>query len=397
MAVKSTYNFIFLLILVVALTLISGTFTNCKFASGADEGYYFKYSVYIAENGLSGFKALFQDYLANKSHWVFPSPLRAGFIILAAFWLKVFGYSFINLAYLSLLFFVLFLCLSYHFSKKYLGQRVALLFVALLTFSPLNLALSRRALMDSSANFFLAASVWLFWDYLKSRNRIKLIYFILAYSFSILIKESSVLLTFVFLAYLILSKLIQKNRICVQDLLIVSAVPFATVFLVYLGLGCVSYLPEIARIVLGSPGTNPYAIFYGSGPWFRYLVDYMLLSPWVVILSIGFLLYCLLERENDALIFYFTSVFLFSFTLLNLFTKNVRYVILLDTPMRLFSCLLLDRLSRKFFPRQALIIACILVAAISLSDYLSFRLLFINNAIYDPASFFLLKARQFIP
>jgi 4-amino-4-deoxy-L-arabinose transferase-like glycosyltransferase len=298
-----------------------------------------------------------------------------------------------------LLFFVFFLFVAYYFCGKYIGFRFALLFTALLAFSPLNLAMARRALTDSAANFFMILSICLFWNYLKSRSKARVVCFILAYSLAVLFKESAALLTLVFSAYLILNKIILKNKIYAQDILVISAIPFILVYSVYLLLECSPYLTTIFRVILNSPKTNPYAIFYGSGPWFRYLVDYMLLSPWIVILSIGFLLYSLLERNKDPLTLYFISIFLFSFMLFNLFTKNVRYVMLLDMPIRLFSCLMIEKLSRKIFPRnrKALIIMWILVSAISLFDYLSFRGLFINNAIYDPASFFLLKARQFIP
>ena len=70
----------------------------------------------------------------------------------------------------------------------------------------------------------------------------------------------------------------------------------------------------------------------------------MLLSPWTVILSIGFIFYYLGSREHNETNFYFLSVLIFSFFIFNIFSKNVRYVIMLDIPMRLFSVLMLRNL-----------------------------------------------------
>ena len=137
MAEKSIYRLISLLVIALAACLILSTFRDIQFASAADEGYYFKYAAFIAGKGLSGFNELFKGYLEHQEHWLYPSPLRAGFIILSAVWLKIFGQSFINLAYLSLFCYVLFLGVAYYFSRKYLGEQLALLFVILLAFSPL--------------------------------------------------------------------------------------------------------------------------------------------------------------------------------------------------------------------------------------------------------------------
>ncbi|MFA5345664.1 MAG: hypothetical protein WC315_05260, partial [Candidatus Omnitrophota bacterium] len=72
--------------LVVAVTLLSFTLKNIRFASSADEGYYFRYASFIAQKGLSGFGALFKNYLENQQFWLYPNPLRVGFIILSAIW-----------------------------------------------------------------------------------------------------------------------------------------------------------------------------------------------------------------------------------------------------------------------------------------------------------------------
>ena len=70
MARKFNYNLLFLLILVIAIVVLSGSFRDIRFHSGVDEGYYLKYAQYIGENGITGFWELFKEYVSNQDHWL---------------------------------------------------------------------------------------------------------------------------------------------------------------------------------------------------------------------------------------------------------------------------------------------------------------------------------------
>lgn len=397
MATKPNYKLILFLIIAVSITLVSLTFKNIRFVTGADEGYYFNYATFIAEKGLSGFSTLFKEYLGNQQRWLSPDPLRVGFIILSAIWFKISGSSFINLAYFSLIFYTLFLLSSYYFSKKYLGEKLALFFVILLAFSPLQMAMGRRALMDSAVNLFVSLSIWLFLDFLRNKGLLKLILFIAAYSYSILVKESVIILTVPFLILLMIDRFVYKNECSLKDSLLVLLLPPFIALSVYALLGCLPYVFDTAKIALNPPLPNPYALLFGSGPWYRFIIDYMLLSPWVVILSIGFIFYFILNKKNNDIAHYFMVIFVSNYILFNFFTKNLRYVMILDMPLRLFSLLMMNIVANKFFPRQAIKFISILVIILALSDYLNFYHLFVLEGIYDPVSFLLLKAKHIIP
>ncbi|MDD2679845.1 MAG: glycosyltransferase family 39 protein [Candidatus Omnitrophica bacterium] len=398
MATQSTYRLILALIILLAVTLVLVTFGQVRFFPGADEGCYLRYAAYIAEKGLSGFSAIFQGFVQDEAHWFNPNPLRVGFIMLSAAWLKIAGYSFINLAFLSLFSYALFLGFSYYFARKYLGEQLALLLVILLAFSPLQMAMARRALMESTLNLFSILSIWLFWDYLKNRGRLKFILFVAVYIGSILIKETSVLLVIVFLLYFLAERFIYGKKTGLKAITALLFLPLIFTGLAYLALGCFPYMSDTLKILFGHPQPASYATLFCSGPWYRYLIDYMLLSPWVVILAIGFIFSFFLQREEDALALYFIFVFLLTFILFSVFMKNVRYVIILDTPLRLFSLLMLNSLARRVCPRQGhMKLTFVLVMVLVLFDCFNFYNLFIAKGIYDPTSFFLLKAKQIIP
>ncbi len=394
---KSVYKLFLFFVVVLAGLLVLSSFNRVQFAPAADEGYYLGYATKIGSQGISGFAGLFQEYLSDTRHWVFPNPLRIGFIALSALWLKIFGYSFIHLAGMSLFFYLLFLLVSYYFSQKYFGRQLALFFVILLAFSPLQMAMARRALLESAVNFSYALSVWLFWEFLQSRSRKKLVFFLAALTLSILIKETGILLIFVFATFLLAKKFIFKKEVGVGEVAAILFVPPVLAGLVYWALGCLSYVPATIKIILDSPKTNIYAIMFGSGPWYSSLIDYLILSPWVFILAIGFAFVYLMHNRDSQLPGYFIFILLVNLALLSIFTKNVRYLIILDTPLRLFAVLMLYRISRLILPRHGLLLTFILVVILACGDYLNFYDLFLRAGIYDPVSFLLLKAKQIIP
>jgi len=393
------YLLLALLVIAASVTLISSDFKNIRFAENADEGYYFYYANYIGHAGFGGIKDLFKGYIENQQNWVFPNPLRIGFITISSLWLNVFGFSLFNLAYLSLLSFCIFLLTCFYFVKKYFGERTALLTIMLLAFSPLNMAMSRRALLDSCVNLFMVLSVWLFFDSLKENKRIKTILFILAYSFTILVKETSVLLSIFFIFYIFLRRVIFNKSIKLIDFLAITLFPFAIVGIVYVvSSGNISGIIDTINIIINSPQTNQYAIMFGSGPWFSYIIDWILLSPLVAILAISFILHYLTKDEwKDEIIY----LVLFSVTLtflLSLFTKNIRYLIFLDMPIRLFAVLMLNEFCKRIFKAKYVNILCItIVMVISVFDYLNYNNMFIKQGIYDPVSYALLQVTHIVP
>lgn len=395
---SNKYPLVILLILSVSLTAMSFSFKNIKFAENADEGYYLQYANYIGHKGLGGFQDLFKGYIENQQNWFFPNPLRIGFIILSSIWLNIFGYSFLNLAYLSLFCFYAFLFFSFYFTKKYFGEKTALLFTALSAFSPLNMAMARRALMDSAANLFMVLSIWLFFESTRENKNFKTVLFIVAYSFTILVKESSVLLSVFFIFYILMRRGIFKRPVRLRDFLAVTLYPYGIAGIVYaIVSGSLSYVMDTAQIILSSARSNDYAILFGSGPWFRYVIDWILLSPWVSILAIAFLLHYIIKNEWREEIFYLLLL-LFTFTFLfNFLTKNIRYLIIMDMPIRLFAILMLSELTGRVFKNRPFEILCILVLIITFFDYLHFNNLFLSHGVYDPVTYELLRTQHIIP
>jgi len=392
------YNIIFIILIISSLILAAFNFTKTEFFPKADEGYYYKYSVYISENGFSGFRKLFNDYIDNPGEWVYPSPIRAGLISIEAVWLRFTRHSMVNLAVLSYISFVLLLAVSYYFTRKFFGQNTALLFTALAAASPLDMALARRALSDAAGNLFIITSIWLFYIYAKSRANLARYLFIPVFSIAILARELNVLFIGFFVIYAVYDSWVRRSKFALRDFLITLIAPVLLALSVYLYISAgPGNLIRLIQIIIFGPLSAEYALKFGSGPWFRYLVDFLLLSPVVFILAVAYFIKHIWGKDCDKTATYLiimTAVMLFS---LSFFTKNARYAMFLNLPLRLFAVLMLKEIFDARFAGKALFLTNLSVILLVLADNFIFVRLFLINHIYDPVSYYLLRAWQIIP
>jgi hypothetical protein len=146
---------------------------------------------------------------------------------------------------------------------------------------------------------------------------------------------------------------------------------------------------------LSATGVGPYATIYSQGPWSRYLIDFLLLSPLTTLLAIGYYFTPGRERE-DRFLGGFTLILFVVFSLLSL--KNIRYVSFLDIPMRILAVLALTSLFHhpavaRVGERGAMV-TTLLLAAYDLS---MFYAIFIGGGVYDPLTATLAQAERLIP
>jgi 4-amino-4-deoxy-L-arabinose transferase-like glycosyltransferase len=392
---------VILICVLIFLSLATVFITTPKeqdFASYADEGYYFRYSQQVASHGISQFRLFLKQHIESQYVRLYPTPSRIGHIILAALWFKIFGATFISLAHFSLFCFIVFLISCFYYAKKFFGIKIALFFVLLLSYSPIMMALAKRALGDSDANLFLALSFWAFMDYLSDQRLRKLGIFIVVFTVSILVKETSL----AFIIFIYIFSLIHKNYFrrplnTTYLWLSVSVPIILAVSGMIIAFGSFDNFFLMIYSVLKSRGEaalSPYAVFFGSGPWFKYIVDYLLLSPFTTLMAIGYFGYRLLARRFEWKIVYFSVFFLVFFLLLSnvKFTKDVRYVMIFEMVFYLFSIFFLFNVTKG---KQKYVLNIIIL--ICFINYFNFIKLFYVNNIYDPVSYHLLWSKEFIP
>jgi predicted dehydrogenase len=60
--------------------LLLPTLASIRYAENPDEAYYLAYARHFAEQGFAGFQQLYADYQAEPARWLYPNPLRIGYI-----------------------------------------------------------------------------------------------------------------------------------------------------------------------------------------------------------------------------------------------------------------------------------------------------------------------------
>jgi len=391
------------LILFSVFTVFYTTPGEDSFAKQADEGYYFMYAKTIKDMGIGQFPILLKHYLSNKVVQLFPHPSRIGHILMTALWFEIFPNTFLSLARFSFFCFILFLIISFFFAKKYFGRDFAYLYTLLLSSNPLIMTSGRRALQDSNVNLFWALSIWFFLDFLIVKKRSKFIIFLLVYSISITVKESSLaLLVFFVVAFLIYKYKYNReisNRYLLGIIFIPSFMVGATYIFLLKGFGNVIAL---LNFVLGAHFTkvvtNSYSLFC-SGPWYKYIIDYLLISPLTTLLTIGYFFHQLFIRKFEWKITYFMLFLAIIFAIFSSmkYTKIVRFVMSLDIAISLFTVLAIYNLFNAKENKYKMYCIFIIVICIFFMNYRNFLYLFYQINIYDPVSYWLLGAMRMFP
>lgn len=396
-----------LLIFAVA-GMVCSTLDSVNFHAGADEGFYRAYANQIATQGPAGFPGLFTAYLNSlETTRYFPNPLRILTISLGAAALKLGGGPyFTNLALLSLAAFLGVLVLMFVGTGRAFGWRTAAWTLLLASAAPLHLAMARRALSDTLISAFLLAGLWLFlraiWKEEGEKGPpLRWLWVTLSFAAAFLVKESAFLLVPMALFFLGWRWLRSGRPAGLRPLLAVALFPAVLAgMLVVLAAGGIEPALRVARAFSGAAALNAYALKYQGGPWFRFIVDLLLISPWPVLLTLVWIGTLIGSRVRDERAWFWALIPVLFIAMVSLVPagKNVRFATFLEMPMRLCTVLLLQRLTRD--RKGNLLSTAVMAAAVGgivWMDLQSFWGMFVFGEIYDPVGTTLLAARGFLP
>jgi 4-amino-4-deoxy-L-arabinose transferase-like glycosyltransferase len=392
----------FAAVLALATAIVVASLPSAVVDASSDDGYYLAYMKSVHESGLSVFPKLFDAWNADEHAWIYPPPSRVGFIAASAAWAAVFGASFSALQWLSIAAYVAGSIATYFFARRQFGEPRALFIGALWVFSPLLMGLSRLALTDSFIALCMSVTAWLFLELVEEPDRWShRILFMSAFAFTVLVKELSVLLALPFGAFVLIERFARRERLSLATFALVLALPGALALPLFVAAaGSFSTLLATTRIVLASPATNEYAIKYGSGPWFRYVVDYLCLSPCTTLLAVAYLGVIVLklrDGDHDKRLSFLALLAALTLVEYSFFTKNLRYAVLLELPIRVFSVGMLWQIAPGKTVLRRMVSCGAAVAILCWIDARAFDLYWIRNRGYDPVTLTLVGARQIIP
>jgi tetratricopeptide (TPR) repeat protein len=373
-----------------------------------DEGNYLKQAKTIIDSGIvHGSKTLGKNYLSGDAYNT-PAPTRLLHTLYTAPFVWATG-GIAGLSWAAGVAFLAALLLGFWAFERLFGVRTALAWLALAAISPLHLAMARRALMDAPQTAFLFATILCFVFYIKHNTPKKFYILLLLTSLAPLYKETNLLLIPIFIAIILYMYIIDKQKINYIHLLLLCIMPLCAwllgIWFIFDNWDNVTQFFNIYKTAIAAPptsiqfGTGAYNHQFGSGGWAQYPIDFLSVSPLIFIiflLAIGYSV--ALYKTHSKTLLHLFLITLLLYIGYNLFTKNIRYVLILDPLMRLFIAVFLVNIWQKIEQRnqakKIFIAALVLVAA---ADLWQFKFYFIDKKIYDPTAYNLLTAQKIIP
>ena len=361
---------------------------------GFDENLYRQYVNEVIRRGVRNYSAIVDHYIEVQKTLtgsILP-PMRFLYIFTAYLWHCVFGTEpLLALHDVASLFSILSLLLATAFAWRLKGAGCALGVAALMAFAPMQLHMSQHALVDGFFAFWAVFTLWMLWENLRTPRVWRwLIPYTLGLALMVTTKENAAFVFIGVLVVLALNRWLQYGTVT-RELLACTVIGplLGFVVLVFLA-GGLETLRMTYTLSVSKNYHLTYAIMTGDGPWHRYLVDLLLVSPVVLLLALGAI--CRLNREQKPELF--LAVFLGATYLVmcNLkYGMNLRYANMWEMPLRVLA---FSQLAAWIRPvsRQRVVLITAVVAAICALELRQYIILAVDFPLYELVSEGLLRA-----
>jgi len=251
--------------------------------------------------------------------------------------------------------------------------------------------MSQHALVDGFFTFWAILILWMLWENLHSaRNWAWLAGYTVSLALLVLTKENSFFVWIAIVLVLVANRWLHYGTVSPELLVATILGPLlGVVTLVFLA-GGIDVLLGTYRLLISKNYQLPYAIKTGDGPWYRYIVDLLLVSPIIMLLAIGSIFR--IDRTKRPELFLLMFVAGSYLVMCNLkYGMNLRYANMWDVPLRLLAVSTLASLVAPFRQRSVLLfgLAIAVICSFELRQYL---ILFVQFPLYELVSEGLLRA-----
>ncbi len=320
---------------------------------GYDEGVYARYVQTALKEGLWSYPEIVTAYVQWQKERpdAVVSPTRVTFLVPAVVLAELFGLQPLTALHgVALASSILLLLATAAIGYRLGGTKRMLVLTALIAVAPLQIHLAQRSLVDGCFAFWAVLCAWFLWENLQKPDQSG---WLLAYGASlfalVLTKENA---AFVFLALVVVSivfALCKLGRLNWPLVFVSVIAPGLAVLFLAMLVGGVGEWISFYRAFVQKSATLSYAARLQDGAWYRYLVDFTLLSPLIIALAFGALFQIKKESKPDI----FWSVFLgASFIAMSSIPHgmSLRFAAYWDVPLRWLAAsqvlLLADRFPR---------------------------------------------------
>jgi len=342
---------------------------------GFDENLYRNYVNEVVHVGLGEYPAIVDHYIEvqKKLTGSILPPVRFLYIFFAYIWHQLFGAEALaSLHAVASFFSMLTLLLSAIFAWRLKGPACALGVAALMAFAPTQLHMSQHALVDGFFTFWTLLCLWMLWENLRAPHNWRwLVPYCFALCCLVLTKENAFFVFVALMAIVALNRWLQLGAVT-RELLLCSIIGplLGFVVLVFLA-GGLETLRTTYQLSVSKNYHLAYAILTGDGPWYRYLVDLLLVSPVVLFLALGTILRLERSQKPELLLFVFMAAGYLVMCNIK-YGMNLRYANMWDMPLRVLAFGQIAAFCAPLQRRRALILggAVALVCAIEFRQYI---------------------------
>jgi hypothetical protein len=307
---------------------------------GFDEGLYRDYADKLARFGLISYPEIIERYREKQQTLtgsILP-PVRFLYIFFAYLWHQFFGSEMLNcLKNVSAVFSIFTFILATLFAGRLGGFGYAIGVGALMAFAPTQLHMSQHALVDGFFTFWATLVLWSLWENLRApRDWRYLALYAVALTATVLTKENAFFVWIAVVAILVANHWLKFGMVTRELLLATVIGPVLGAVLLGMLAGGAGPLIATYQLSVSKNYELKYAILTGDGPWYRYLVDLMLVSPVVLLLVIGAIFNLTRAKKAE----WFCLMFIAASYLIMCNIKygmNLRYANMWDLPLRVLA------------------------------------------------------------
>jgi 4-amino-4-deoxy-L-arabinose transferase-like glycosyltransferase len=361
---------------------------------GPDELLYRLYVDALVKEGITSYPDLVESYIAEQNELpdaILP-PVRFLYIFSGYVWHSLFGDESLEaLRSVAAFFSVLTLLLAVIFAWRLRGSKWALGIGALMAFAPTQIHMSQHAFIDGVFTFWALLCLWLLWENLRAPHKWPwIVAYGLALAVLVITKENSFFLWIALVVLILTNRWLQFGTITRELLLATIAGPLLGVVILVFLAGGLHNLIDTYRLLVSKASQMPYAIQTGDGPWYRYLVDLLLVSPVILILALGSIFQ--LDRTKKPELF--MSIFIAASYLVMCNVKygmNLRYANMWDMPLRFLALCSLVALVAPIRRHRHILLGAG-VALICAIEFRQYYILAVQYPLYELVSEELLRA-----
>ena len=393
---KSIIPILLLLTLALGTLLRIHNLGNVPGRSPDESVHTYQANTILREGSIMGTRKLVREYNGDSRQWMYPKPIRIGYLWPLAGIMKITGRNDVALgANLSSFFSILSLVIVMTLGLRFFNKWVALYALLFMSVSPIALAISRRTWSDAMLECLGLLLVYLSCEIIRKPNKVILyLPFTVVGACAALVKESGALFYALCAIWILCVLLVKEKAISKGVLLIAASIVGAGASVActaYVSGGLPNALEAMRHFSEALPG-NTYAVEYQTGPWYRFVGGFWIISPLSAILCLVGIAGAKPGFAKPGFAYgiagFMTAVIVM--TIIAPLSQNMRYISPLFGAFYLLGGLgfwnIVSRAKAKlsnFYFSVAMGWLVILVILAAVSDYGNFKKIFVKTGIVD--------------